>query len=112
MQMITTAIPTGLEDRVRTRLDVVGSYCEVHWTASNRLAKHQCNQCVYLVRGIESGLICLEMVYDAIEGVHRNDAIYWVSVDALQYLRVLTDKAAERRMESLEREAAEDKPLD
>jgi hypothetical protein len=109
---MTTMAQTGLENRKKTRLDLIGSYCEVMWSATNRMAKNQCSKCVYLVRGIEPGLICLELVYDAIEGVHRHDAIYWVPSDALQYLRVLDEKAAERRIEALEKEVYEDKPRD
>jgi len=101
-----------LENRHRSRLDLVGSYCEVMWDATNRMAKHQCSKCVYLVRGCEPGLICLEMVYDAIEGIHRYDAIYWVPIEALQYLRVLERKVAERRIETLEREAMQEHPRD
>jgi hypothetical protein len=82
------------------------------WNATNRMAKHQCSKCVYLVRGVEPGLLCVEMVYDAIDGVHRHDSIFWVPVEAIQYLKVLDDKAAQRRVEALEREAFEDLPRD
>lgn len=110
--MIEAMDQAQLETRHRARLDLVGSYCEVMWDATNRMAKHQCSRCVYVVRGFEPGLICLEMVYDAIDGVHRFDAIYWVPTAAIQYLRVLERKAAERRIETLEREALQDQPRD
>jgi hypothetical protein len=105
-------IDVHLEQRDRTELDLVGSYCQVHWNATNRLAKRQCEKCVYTIRGAEGGMICLELIYDAIDGVHAKDAIYWVSMDAIQYLRVISEVAAKHRIESLEREVMEDAPRD
>lgn len=97
----------------KSPLSLVGTFCEVHWAIGNRLAKRQCEKCVYLVRGVENDMVCCELVYDAIEGVHRQDTIYWVPITAIQYLRRLTEKEAERRIERLEREAmAADHPRD
>lgn len=96
----------------RKELELVGTYCEIYWTASNRLAKRQCEKCVYYVRGIENNLVCVELIYDAIEGEHRQDKIYWVPTEAIQYMHVLTEAVAMRRIETLEREAYNDRPLD
>jgi hypothetical protein len=82
------------------------------WTATNRMAKHQCQRCVYLVRGVEGGMIGIEMVYDAIEGDHQYDGIYWVPIEAIQYLHILDINAAQRRIDNLEREIAEELPKD
>jgi hypothetical protein len=98
--------------RERSRLDMIGTYVEVRWTATNVLAKRQCEKCVYVVRGIEGDMLCVELVYDAIEGVHRHEAIYWVNILSVQYLRVLSDLEAQRRIDRLEREALEDHPKD
>ncbi len=99
-------------NRQRSRLELVGSFVEVRWTSTNVLAKRQCEKCVYSVRGIEGDMLCIELVYDAIEGVHRHEAIYWVNILSVQYLRVLTDAEAQRRVERLEREALEEHPKD
>jgi|GEM_PF-2147408 len=96
----------------RTTLSLVGSFVEVRWASGNRLARRQCEKCVYVVRGFESGMVCVELVYDAIEGIHAHDAIYWVPVTAVQYLKRLTDTEAERRVQRLEREALGDHPRD
>ena len=93
-------------------LELVGSYCQVNWTATHRLAKRQCDKCVYIVRGKEADMICLELLYDAIDGEHRKDEIHWVPISAVQYLKVLTPAAAKRRMDQLEREVFEDSPKD
>ena len=95
-----------------TPLTLVGSHCEVFWTATSRMAKRQCEKCVYVVRGKEPDMICLELIYDAIDGVHKSDEIVWVPVSAIQYLKVLTPSVAKRRMETLEREAYENLPRD
>ena len=107
-----TMMDMKLEERDRTTLSLVGSYCQVHWTGTNRLAKRQCEKCVYTVRGYEGGMVCLELIYDAIDGVHGKDAIYWVPMDAIQYLRVISEAAAKARIEALERENLEDRPRD
>lgn len=97
----------------KSELSLVGTFAEVRWTANNRLAARQCEKCVYLVRGVQNEMLCIELVYDAIEGSHRNDTIYWVPMQAIQYLRVLSDKEAQRRIDRLEREAFEgDMPRD
>lgn len=101
-----------LSERDRRPLDLVGSYCEVHWATSNRLAKRQCEKCVYIVRGIVNDMVCVELLYDAIDGEHRHDHIYWVPITAIQFLRVLSESAAMRRIESLEREIFEEHPRD
>ena len=93
-----------------TPLTLVGSFCEVFWTATSRLAKRQCEKCVYLVRGKEADMICLELIYDAIDGVHKSEEIHWVPMAAVQYLKVLTPNVAKRRMETLEREVYENLP--
>lgn len=98
--------------RDKTELTIVGSYVEVRWTSTNVLSKRQCEKCVYLVRGIQGDMLCVELVYDAIEGEHKKDAIYWVNILSVQYLRVLTEGEAQRRIERLEREALDDMPKD
>lgn len=105
-------IEVDLAKRDRTRLSLVGAFVEVRWTATHRLAKRQCEKCVYLIRGLEGDMICVELVYDAIDGEHRHDAIYWVAMDSVQYLRVLSEGEAQRRIERLEREVMEDHPKD
>jgi hypothetical protein len=107
-----TMMDIKLEQRDRTTLELVGCYCQVHWTHTNRLAKRQCEKCVYTVRGIEGAMICLELIYDAIDGVHKRDAIYWVPIDAVQYLHVISEAAAKHRIELLEREVMEEAPRD
>lgn len=101
-----------LSSRDTSELSLVGSFVEVYWTATSRLAKRQCERCVYVVRGAVEGLVCVELVYDAIDGEHRKDAIYWVPLSNIQYLRVLTRSEAEHRIERLEREALENMPKD
>lgn len=98
--------------RDRSRLQLVGTFVEVRWAATNALAKRQCEKCVYLVRGVEGDMLCVELVYDAIDGAHTRDAIYWVNILSLQYLRVLSDHEAQRRIDRLEREATEEVPKD
>lgn len=105
-------LSTPLSERDRRPLELVGAYCEVHWATSNRLAKRQCDKCVYVVRGTNNDMVCLELIYDAIEGEHRKDHIYWVPITAIQYLRVLSEAAAARRIETLEREVLEEHPRD
>lgn len=105
-------LKVSLAERDRNQLELMGSYVEVYWCATNRLAKRQCDKCVYLVRGTSPGMICLELVYDAIEGEHRHDAVYWVPVDSIQYLRLLSERAAQHRIDRLEEELAADKPRD
>lgn len=102
----------NVKERDRSRLSFVGSFVEVRWTATNTLAKRQCEKCVYVVRGLEGDMMCLELVYDAIDGVHKQDALYWVNILSVQYLRVLTEAEAQRRIERLEREALADHPKD
>lgn len=102
----------NLTKRDRTQLSLTGSLVEVRWTSTNVLAKRQCEKCVYLVRGIEGDMICLELVYDAIDGVHKRDAVYWVNILSVQYMRVLSDGEAQHRIERLEREALEEMPKD
>lgn len=102
----------ALTERDRHPLDLVGSYCEIYWSSTNRLAKRQCEKCVYVVRGVVGDMVCVELVYDAIEGEHRHDHIYWVPVTAIQYMRMLTEHAASYRIESLEREPGHAGPRD
>ncbi|MCA0361636.1 MAG: hypothetical protein LCH41_11365 [Armatimonadetes bacterium] len=102
----------SLPERDKTPLAFIGAFVEIHWSSTNRMAKRQCEKCVYTVRGLEGPMICVELIYDAIEGVHRKDAIYWVPTDAIQYMHVLSESAALRRIESLEREALGDHPRD
>jgi hypothetical protein len=106
------SLQVPLSERNRTPLELVGSYVEAYWCSTSRLAKRQCDKCVYLVRGNAPGMVCLELVYDAIDGEHRQDHIYWVPTDSIQYLRPLTEKAAQHRIDRLEREMADDKPRD
>ncbi|MFQ3586380.1 MAG: hypothetical protein SNJ74_06005 [Fimbriimonadaceae bacterium] len=89
----------------KSPLDLVGTFVEIHWAIGNKMAARQCEKCVYLVRGAEGGMVCVELVYDAIEGVHKHDAIYWVPVSAVQVMRRLTETEAERRIARLETEA-------
>jgi hypothetical protein len=96
----------------RTPLSLVGSIVEVRWSIANALSKKHCENCLYVVRGIEGDMICLELFYAPTDGAHNHDAIYWVNVLALQYLRSLTDKEAQRRVERLERSALDQLPKD
>ncbi|MBX7133044.1 MAG: hypothetical protein K1X67_10245 [Fimbriimonadaceae bacterium] len=96
----------------RSRLDLVGQFVEVRWTATHPMAKRQCEKCVYVVRGLESDMICLDLIYDAIDGVHRTGSVYWVNVLSVQYLKVLSERQALQRIEMLEREVALDHPRD
>jgi hypothetical protein len=98
--------------RDRSQLNLIGTYVEVRWTSTNVLSKRQCEKCVYLVRGIAGDMICIELVYDAIDGVHKKDSIYWVNILSVQYLRVLTEAEAQHRIDRLEREALEEMPRD
>jgi hypothetical protein len=103
-------VEIDLEQRENSRLDLVGSFVEVRWTSTHVLAKRQCQKCVYLVRGFEAGMACIELVYDAIDGEHKTDSIYWVETSAIQYLRVLSKKEAHRRIDTLERELMAELP--
>ena len=96
----------------RSELSLVGSFVEVRWTSTHVLSKRQCEKCVYIVRGIQGDMLCLQLIYDAIEGVHRTDALYWANILSVQYLRVLTEKQAQHRIDTLEREALEELPKD
>jgi len=105
-------VTTKLGDLERGELPIVGTFCEIRWTSSNIMAKRQCEKCVYLVRGAHGPLVCVELVYDAIEGIGGQDKIYWVPVEAIQVMRVLTIAQAQARMDRLEREAMGDSPKD
>ncbi len=96
----------------RPKLHLIGQLVEVRWAAGHPFAKKQCDQCVYAVRGIEYDMICLDLVYDAADGVHRTDAIHWVNVLAVQYLRVLSEREAKMRVEFFEREFELERPRD
>ncbi|MBS1714549.1 MAG: hypothetical protein JST30_09460 [Armatimonadetes bacterium] len=96
----------------RPKLDLVGCLVEVQWSPSHAFAKKPCDRCVYSVRGLESDMVCLELVYDAQDGGHRTDAVFWVNVLAVSHLRVLTDKEARTRIEYFEREFESDCPRD
>ena len=96
----------------RSRLDLVGQLVEVRWAVNHPLAKKQCEKCVYSVRGIEYDMICLDLVYDAEDGVHRTDNVHWVNVLAVQYLRVLSEREAKARIASFEREFESSRPRD
>ncbi len=93
-------------------MDLVGQFVEVRWATAHAFAKQQCEKCVYVVRGLESDMICLDLVYDAIDGVHRTDAVYWVNVLSVQYLRVLTDREVQHRIEQFELEFGMSHPRD
>ncbi len=101
-----------LSARDHSPLNLVGSWVEIRWTSTHSLAKRQCEKCVYQVRGAAGNLVCVELVYDAIDGVHRKDAIYWTGIESFQYLRVLTEAEAQRRIHALEREVLEHLPKD
>ncbi|MBS1704352.1 MAG: hypothetical protein JST40_00650 [Armatimonadetes bacterium] len=101
-----------LSERDKTVLKLIGSYCEIYWSANNRLAKRQCEKCVYVVRGMEGEMVCVELIYDSIDGEHHRDSIFWVPVSSIQYMRVLSEAAAMRRIETLEREVIENFPRD
>ncbi len=96
----------------RTQLSLVGKYVEVKWAPTHSLANRLCEQCVYTVRGHEKDLICVHLVYDAVEGMHRNEAIFWVPLTAVQYIRVLSDREAIHRIDLLERLALDNLPKD
>lgn len=101
-----------LSERPHHPLELVGSYCEIYWSSNSRMAKRQCEKCVYIVRGVANDMVCVELIYDAIEGEHRHDHIYWVPSWAIQYFRVLSEARAQARIESLEREVFEELPRD
>lgn len=88
----------------RSKLDLIGQLVEVRWAIAHPFAKKQCEKCVYAVRGLEYDMICLDLVYDAEDGVHRTGSIHWVNVLAVQYLRVLSEREVKTRIESVERE--------
>lgn len=98
-------------DRDRTRMELVGQFVEVRWTPGP-LADHRCDHCVYLVRGHENDMLCLELVYRKEDGVHNHDGIFWVNVLAVQYLRVLSERDALVRIDTLEREVMDRHPKD
>ena len=96
----------------RPKLDLIGRLVEVQWSPSHVFSKKPCDRCVYAVRGLESDMICVELVYDAKDGVHRTDSVYWVNVLAVSYLRVLSEEEARSRVEFYEREFESDCPRD
>ncbi|MCU0317117.1 MAG: hypothetical protein MUC92_11045 [Fimbriimonadaceae bacterium] len=106
------AFEISLTEREKHPLDLVGSFVEIYWNSTSRMAKRQCEKCVYLVRGLQPGMVCVELIYDAIEGVHKHESIYWVPIEAVQYMRVLTERRAKHRIETLEREVHQDMPRD
>jgi len=96
----------------RSKLDLIGQLVEVRWSPDHTFARKQCEKCVYVVRGIEHGMICLDQVYDATEGVHRKEAAHWVPMNSVHYLRVLSEREAKVRIEFFEREFELDRPHD
>lgn len=103
---------SALTDRNSETLNLLGTYCEVFWTSTNRMAKRQCEKCVYLVRGINHNMVCLELIYDAIEGMLKRENIYWVPIESVQYLKVLTPLQAQQRIDRLDREVFDSLPRD
>lgn len=103
---------TGIQSISRSKLDLIGQLVEVRWATTHPFAKKQCEKCVYTVRGIEYDMICLDLVYDAEDGVHRTDSVFWVNVLAVQYLRVLGEREVKMRIESFEREFELSRPRD
>lgn len=96
----------------RPKLELVGCLVEVQWSPSHAFAKKPCDRCLYTVRGLEGDMVCLELVYDAKDGVHRTDSVYWVNILAVSHLRVLTEREARTRIEYFEREFESDCPRD
>lgn len=96
----------------RSKLELVGALVQVKWALGHEFAKKQCDRCIYAVRGIAYDMICLELVYDAHDGAHRSDSIYWVNVLAVQYLHVLSEREVKHRVEHFEREFQEGLPRD
>lgn len=96
----------------RSRLDLVGQLVEVRWAVGHPFAKKQCEQCVYAVRGIDHDMICLGLVYDACDGIHNSDAVYWVNILAIQYMRVLSERDVKSRIDFFERQFELDRPRD
>lgn len=105
-------ITMNLSERDKHPLDLVGCYCEIFWSPSNRMSRRQCEKCVYIVRGLANDMVCVELIYDAIEGEHGKDQIYWVPSTAIQYMHVMTESKVKNRIDILEREVFEEMPRD
>lgn len=88
----------------RSRLDLIGQWVEVKWATGHPFATKKCETCVYCVRGVENDMLCLDLVYDASDGSHKSDMVVWVSILAIHYMRVLTDRDVNARIERFERE--------
>lgn len=98
-----------LSDRDLSRIELIGSLCQANWSFEG---KRQCEKCVYAVRGLEGSMICLELVYDAVDGMHKHDEVLWIPTSSIQYLKALTPTDAKRLIEGLEKRAYDGHPRD
>ena len=83
----------------RTRLDLIGRLVEVAFTKGHPLETIPQTQSVWAVRGADHEMICLELYYEPATGVHQHDRIFWVSIFAIAYLRVISEQEAHSRAE-------------
>jgi hypothetical protein len=88
----------------RSNMELVGQLVEVKWSPGHVLGKQHSEECVFVVRGIDSDMLGLAYVCGNSEDSRNEGAIYWVNVLAIQYLKVLTEREAKVRMERFERE--------
>ncbi|HRF60169.1 MAG TPA: hypothetical protein PLH94_09680 [Fimbriimonadaceae bacterium] len=96
----------------RSKMELIGQLVEVRWVPGHPLAKQSSEESIYVVRGFESDMLGLALAYGKAEGSHPSNAVYWVNVLAVQYLRVLTEREAKHRIEQFEREFELSHPRD
>lgn len=93
-------------------MELIGQLVEVKWTPGHTLGKQHSEECVFVVRGIDSDMLYLALAYGNADDSQNVGAIYWVNVLAVQYLRVLTEREAKHRIERFEREFEMSHPRD
>lgn len=96
----------------RSKMELIGQLVEVKWTLGHTLGKQHSEECVFVVRGIDSDMLCLALSYGNAEDSRNPNAVYWVNVLAVQYLRVLSEREAKLRIEHFEREFEMTHPRD
>lgn len=96
----------------RSKMELIGQLVEVKWTLGHVLGKHHADESVFVVRGIDSDMLCLALAHGNPEDASPPGTVYWVNVLAVQYLRVLSEREVKHRIERFEREFELSHPRD
>lgn len=96
----------------RSKMEIIGQLVEVKWALGHVLGKLHSEECVFVVRGIDSDMLCLALAYGNTEDSRPPGDVYWVNVLAVQYLRVLSDREVAHRIERREHEFEMTHPRD